>query len=694
MKTAPGRARCLQVTVGESELGGPAVPPPFAARNDPSTDVRQGGYSTFARGGLGAPGSQVPAGVIDSGPDGRVRGFTSRPPRDPRSVETGDAYSGVADDESRADPDARDLAERNASVSSTGSQRSTRGKRKPAPLIGIEHSSAGTSVRPGEPKKGERQMDIDMLREKLGRRVDRKGSTHAMRTKGGVLTRPIIGNPVLQRSTSDRHNGPRMLNVGPSATPQTGVTVLRGIPKRSNTLDQGSARTPNPQLTLSPPTAKSVRQPNSNPNAKNIEAPALPLKSPAKSLAGSLYSSILPWTKSSKSGSPTKSDREPQPPIPVLRSDLKRQNAPLARSATVQHKRRPNRIDELAGVGGPSSGVPAPRAPSPLGRSDSGPKLQKRTKDGRGPSPLPPVDTKQPSSKAQTTATQDEPPSYTGAATRGASLGTALPSDSPLTTMIESVKAKTHGISELSPTPDIKSPSPPSSPPVRPVTTQSMYPSSSLRSSLAQLQRADSTRSAKSARTAMGVRFDLEKRHSLSDEDLMSPEGETTATPRSAGFRIPGTKLTIPFPSTPRKRFSQGSSAASTPTEQRPRAESGLILDMNNDEYDNASFMSSEIEAARPESVASLSSAGSMYHRRALDDLNGVKRDNSLNRPSIRRISERAGLPKRSNTVVNDADKQARRSHAVVLGGNYLDGGQEGVTRGHRRRPSSTSSVV
>lgn len=192
----------------------------------------------------------------------------------------------------------------------------------------------------------------------------------------------------------------------------------------------------------------------------------------------------------------------------------------------------------------------------------------------------------------------------------------------------------------------------------------------------------------------MGVRFDLEKRHSLSDEDLMSPEGASTATPRSAGFRIPGTKLTIPFPSTSRKRISQGSSAASTPTEQRSRGDSGLILDINNDDYDNASFMSSEIEAARPESVASLSSAGSVYHRRALDDLNGVKRENSLNRPCIRRISERAGLPKRSNRVVHDVDKQARRSHAVVLGGTYLDGGEEGANLGHRRRPSSTGSVV
>lgn len=166
MKTAPGRARGLEVTVSESELGAPV--PAFAGRNDPSTDVRQGGYPTFARGGLGAPGSQVPAGIINSGPDGGVRGFTTRPPGDTRSVETGDAYSGVADDESRADPDpdVRSLAERNASVSSLGSQRSQKGKRKPAPLIGIEHASAGTgtgtSGRPAEAvKKEENDRNVE-----------------------------------------------------------------------------------------------------------------------------------------------------------------------------------------------------------------------------------------------------------------------------------------------------------------------------------------------------------------------------------------------------------------------------------------------------------------------------------------------------------------------------------------------------
>ena len=672
MKLAQGRARGLHVHIGDSEIGAAAPGEAALSRNDATIDVRQGRYPTFARGGLAAPGSQVPAGIINAGPDPRVQGFTSRPLGDARSIETGDAYSGVADDESRAETDARSLAERNASVSSLGSQRSNKGKRKPSPLIGLEHSSAIAQPVPGW--KDDRQRNIEMLRDKLGGRIERNASTSS-RQPGltrKVSVRPIIGNPVLQRSTSTQVNGPRMLNVGQNATREIGglAPVLPGIPKRSNTLDHALARTPKVQLTLSPPTAKSVRHPNLTGPAETL---APPPKSPAKSLAGSFYSSILPWTKSSRPSSPNEAIRKKQPPVSAVHQD-RRQNLAVEPNQ-IKTRPRPPRVTALAGTG---AGVPGPRAPSPLGldRSHSGCKVQKKPSGTGDPPSLP----------------------SSAAPTRNVSLGTALHTDSPLTTMIESVKAKTHGIPELSPKPSTISPSPPSSPPIRPVTTHSMYPNPSLRSSRAQMQRADSTRSAKSARTAMGVRFDLEKRHSLSDEDLMSPDdAEGTSTPRSAGFRIPGTKLTIPFPSTPRQRISQRSSTMSTPTET-DRGRYGLVVDTNteNDECDTASpFRSSEIEAARPESVASLSSAGSMYHRRALDDLAGVKGDDRTDQPSIRRISERAGLPKRSNTVVHDADKQARRSHAVVLGGNYIDGGQEkGMQRGPIRRSSSTGTVM
>lgn len=191
----------------------------------------------------------------------------------------------------------------------------------------------------------------------------------------------------------------------------------------------------------------------------------------------------------------------------------------------------------------------------------------------------------------------------------------------------------------------------------------------------------------------MGVRFDLEKRHS-SSESLLSPGSQQTSTPRSAGFRIPGTKLTIPFPSTARNRFSGGSTTASTPSSAHNDESANLMLEMKDadEDYDMTSIETDEIEAARPESVVSLSSVGSTYQRRGLGDLTAPLGDDEKLAPLVKSVAERAGLPKRANTVLNDPGKQARRSHRVVLGGEYLDGGDElEKKRGHVKRPSSVS---
>jgi hypothetical protein len=65
---------------------------PIRRPSDGLNDVRRGGYPTFARGGLGATGTQIPPSTIDIAPDGRMRGLIARPFGDRRSLETtGDA---------------------------------------------------------------------------------------------------------------------------------------------------------------------------------------------------------------------------------------------------------------------------------------------------------------------------------------------------------------------------------------------------------------------------------------------------------------------------------------------------------------------------------------------------------------------------------------------------------------------------
>ena len=208
---------------------------------------------------------------------------------------------------------------------------------------------------------------------------------------------------------------------------------------------------------------------------------------------------------------------------------------------------------------------------------------------------------------------------------------------------------------------------------------------SSLRSSLAPLDRSGSVRSTKSTRTAMGVRFDLEKRYSTSSssnddgrESLLSPEtNRSNSTPRSAGFRIPGTKFVAPFgtPRTKNRPISEATSDSSSPVYDAK--DSDLILDMDSSD--------DEIEAARPESFASQSTIGSMKEKGYR--LNEEKDDARKAKKSA--VGERAGLPKRAASI---AVTTKPRQEDPVLGGQYMDGGTEGNWRkGHMRRPSSIS---
>lgn len=190
----------------------------------------------------------------------------------------------------------------------------------------------------------------------------------------------------------------------------------------------------------------------------------------------------------------------------------------------------------------------------------------------------------------------------------------------------------------------------------------------------------------------MGVRFDLEKRYSTSSssssglddgrESLLSPEtNRSTSTPRSAGFRIPGTKLVVPFPGTPRTRnrpISDATSTSSSPTYDAK--DSDLILEMADSDDD------SEIEAARPESFASQSTIGSMKEKGSR--LN--QEEDAAREPRKSVIGERAGLPKRAASIAV-IGKPARQEYPV-MGGQYIDGGKEGNwKKGHVRRPSSIS---
>ena len=194
-------------------------------------------------------------------------------------------------------------------------------------------------------------------------------------------------------------------------------------------------------------------------------------------------------------------------------------------------------------------------------------------------------------------------------------------------------------------------------------------PLTMLRSSLAPDRRSPTTTEARTERVSRGVRFDLTSPKAYSPSVMTgstaTPDGMTS--PRT-GFRLPGTSFTIPLPF----------SAQSTPRTYRK------------DSVDSTATADSAFSAARSESDASTASPGSassverpdMPARASSDDIDPER---------IRRSSDkRAGPPRRDPGSV----RGDRPMSMAVLGGGYLDGGDDTTRqRVQRRRFSSIDST-
>jgi hypothetical protein len=642
---------------------------PIRKPSDGLNDVRRGGYPTFARGGMGAAGSQIPPSTIDVAPDGRMRGLIARPYGDKKSLETtGDAYSGFADIDSRAPSRADTEAGRKGSIEE---KKEMKNKRKPPPL-GLDPS--GDNSLPDR-RQVERQRSITAIREKIHQRMEKKGSdvpgVHSNEVPTITTTAPSAGFGQSRQSTVDSAN-----------TFGRKSTILRSIPKRGNTISHA--------LVLPPAVRPHLPERSSSQSQVGGHAPVPIAKSPTKSVAESAYSSSLPWAKS-KTGSPV----EPVPsrgemPEQAAHRASRRQTSilPPARNPSplnpkTKRESRPisSGIYNATLVGAVVSGDANPsNLQLPVGtvtRTPSGSKLQKARKaDAAVPLRLP-----QPPSRSDSTMSKEKNSALNRQVSLGSNLRPTANQDTGRKSPNTLVKKR------ASPSPIPISPASPTSSPPRPQSAQSVSAlQSSLRSSLAPLDRSGSVRSTKSTRTAMGVRFDLEKRYSASSssdddghENLLSPEtNRSNSTPRSAGFRIPGTKFVVPFgtPRTKNRPISEATSDSSSPVYDAK--DSDLILEM--DDSDD------EIEAARPESFASQSTIGSMKEKgyRLNEEDEGLGKQ-----PKKSAVGERAGLPKRAASIAVTAKP---RQEDPVLGGHYIDGGKEGNwKKGHMRRPSSIS---
>jgi len=655
------------------------VPPP-PPKDEGMTDIRQGGYPTFARGGLTAAGTQIPASTLDITPDGRMRGLIARPVGDRRSLETtGDAYSGVADS-SRAPSRTDTVDERKGSKSSVGSGKS---KRKPPPL-GL--SPVGDHSHP-ERRQFERQRSITALREKIHQRMERKTD---MEAEGGVAKEiPTIMTTLPSAAPSALHMGPtRSSTVDTANTFGRQPTILRSIPKRGNTISQSIP----PSRPYLPERASSQSQAGTG--RPLVSGPVS--KSPTgKSIAESTESLSLPWTKP-----PTIVATDDQVPVATpINSDQssRRRTAtlPPLKPNSISHGQPQEDVSpvptELRHVGRTSLQIPAGAT---VTRTPSGSRLQKARKaDTKSPSPrsTSPVrpDTKVKANERAEFDTNTKP--SRNMSVRGGLKPEAVNDGGGGGRSPNTLKKR----SSPSPIPISPSPSSPVSPPRPQSADSTVVIQSSLRSSLAPLNRQASVRSTRSARTAMGVRFDLEKRYSTSSsetdtetdyaerESLLSPETNRSGvfTPRSARFRIPGTKLFVPFPGTPRTKskgtrpISDTTSASSPSTEGYGNTRSGLELEMGDSE--------DEIEAARPESFASQSTINSMREKTIQSDRKEAEKKTV--------VGERAGLPKRAASIAIET-KAVRPKEDPVLVGQYIDGGHEGNwKKGHVRRASSIS---
>jgi hypothetical protein len=99
-----------------------------------------------------------------------------------------------------------------------------------------------------------------------------------------------------------------------------------------------------------------------------------------------------------------------------------------------------------------------------------------------------------------------------------------------------------------------------------------------------------------------------------------------------------------------------------------------LDVDTDTDSDDDKYF-----EAARPESFASQSTIGSMRERNhGLAAADQAAHLQAINDKTKTPVADRAGLPKRSASVAIEA-KPIKRQVGPVLGGQYIDGGNEGT---------------
>jgi hypothetical protein len=254
---------------------------PIRKPSDGLNDVRRGGYPTFARGGMGAAGSQIPPSTIDVAPDGRMRGLIARPFGDRKSLETtGDAYSGFADIDSRAPSRADTEAGRKGSIEE---KKELKSKRKPPPL-GLDPSGDNSQT---ERRQLERQRSITAIKEKIHQRMEKKGAdvpgVHSNEVPTITTTAPSAGFGQSRQSTVDSAN-----------TFGRKSTILRSIPKRGNTISHAS---------VVPPTIRPHLPERSSSQSQVGHAPVPIARSLTKSVAESAYSSSLPWAKS-KPGSP------------------------------------------------------------------------------------------------------------------------------------------------------------------------------------------------------------------------------------------------------------------------------------------------------------------------------------------------------------------------------------------------------
>jgi hypothetical protein len=194
-------------------------------------------------------------------------------------------------------------------------------------------------------------------------------------------------------------------------------------------------------------------------------------------------------------------------------------------------------------------------------------------------------------------------------------------------------------------------------------------PLTMLRSSMAPNIRSPTTAEARDERVSRGVRFDLALPELYSPSVLTgSTASLSIVTSPKSGFRVPGTSFTVPIPF----------SGPSTPRTGR------------NDSTDSTATVDSSFSPARPESLASTASLSSTFSFERQDMAAGDLSDDVGHRGVRRTPDERAGLPRRDSAT----ETHGRRPMSVaVLGGGYLDGGDEVLLqKNQRRRYSSVDS--